>query len=93
MRSTLSAAGVTWLSGKITADTQREAALQQAELERLKFEANLITESVRTGSPDQAAVNLQFLVNTGLLSGVLGEKVTTYLMNRKPGEGRVLPAH
>jgi predicted fused transcriptional regulator/phosphomethylpyrimidine kinase len=91
--ATLSGAGLTWLSGRIAADAQREAAVQQAELERLKFEANLITDSVKTGNPDQAAVNLQFLVNTGLLSGSLGEKVMMYLRNRKPGEGRMLPSN
>jgi hypothetical protein len=97
--ATLSATGVTWLSGKITADAQRLAVVSQAQLEdmkfkqqtaleELKFQANLITESIKTGNhPDQAAANLQFLVNTGLLSGTLGEKVRTYLEIRHPGEG------
>ncbi len=66
--------------------------MQQINLEQLKFEANLITESIKTGDANQAATNLQFLVNTGLLSGTLGEKVKSYLINRKPGEGRVFPA-
>jgi len=53
--ASLTAAGLTWLSGQISADRQREAAAQQAALQReaavqqnaleqKKFEANLILE-------------------------------------------------
>lgn len=66
------------------------AANQQA-LQRASFEAQLITDSVRTGDPDQAAVNLGFLVQSGLLAGETGERVARYLAERRPGTGRMLP--
>jgi len=66
------------------------AANQQA-LQRAAFEAQLITDSVRTGDPDQAAVNLGFLVRSGLLAGETGERVAQYLAERQPGTGRMLP--
>lgn len=66
------------------------AANQQA-LQRASFEAQLFTDPVRTGDPDQAAVNLGFLVQSGLLTGETGERVARYLAERRPGTGRVLP--
>ncbi|WP_152912608.1 hypothetical protein [Candidatus Rhodobacter oscarellae] len=67
-------------------------SINQQNLQQSTFEANLITESVRTGDPDQAATNLKFLVEAGLLSGKTADRVGRYLETRVPGEGRVLPA-
>lgn len=67
-------------------------SLNQQALQKATFEAQLITESVKTGNPDQAAVNLEFLVQSGLLSGDTAERVREYLDNRKPGKGRALPS-
>jgi hypothetical protein len=79
--ASLTAGGLTWLSGQISAASDER-----------KFEANLITESVKTGDPDQAAVNLQFLLQSGLLTGDLAPKVENYLKSRQAGQGRTLPA-
>lgn len=68
-------------------NSQNQQILQQAT-----FEANLITESVKTGDPDQAAVNLAFLIDAGLLSSRTEERIAEYLNNRLPGTGRALPA-
>jgi hypothetical protein len=89
--ASLTAAGLTWLSGQISASTQREAAVQQAYLDRTKFQANLILDSVRTNDPDKAAINLQFLIDSGLLTGDIANKLESYLKNRRPGEGQALP--
>ena len=66
-------------------------SLNQQALQKAAFEAQLITESVKTGHPDQAAVNLSFLVESGLLSGETALRVRAYLKERLPGTGRALP--
>lgn len=66
-------------------------SLNQQALQKAAFEAQLITESVKTGDPDQAAINLEFLVKSGLLSGETAVRVRAYLEERKPGSGRTLP--
>lgn len=67
-------------------------SLNQQALQKATFEAQLIIDSVKTGDPDQAAVNLAFLVQSGLLSGQTATRVENYLKTRKPKEGRFLPA-
>jgi hypothetical protein len=93
--ASLSAAAITWLSGSIAGniavDTQIQSAQLQALADQRKFEANLITESVRTGDPDQAATNLQFLIQAGLLTGDVAKRIQDYLTHRMPGKGRALP--
>ena len=64
----------------------------QQALQRANFEAQLITESVRTGDPDQAAANLSFLADIGLLSDATASRLREYLVKRSPGSGRALPA-
>lgn len=66
-------------------------SLNQQALQKAAFEAQLITDSVRTGNPDQAAQNLEFLVQSGLLSGETATRVAAYLQTRQPGTGRALP--
>jgi hypothetical protein len=66
-------------------------SLNQQALQKAAFEAQLITDSVRTGNPDQAAQNLEFLVQSGLLSGETATRVASYLQTRQPGTGRALP--
>jgi len=90
--ASLTAAGLTWLSGTISARTQAESAARQADLERRRFEGDLILNSVKTGDPDHAATNLSFLLDTGLLTGDTAKGIRAYLADRKPGEGRALPA-
>ena len=65
----------------------------QQAMQRLTFEANLIMESIKTGDPDQAAENLQFLTQSGLLTGQTASQIDKFLRLRRPGSGggRVLP--
>lgn len=67
-------------------------SLNQQALQKATFEAQLITDSVKTGSPDQAAENLAFLVESGLLSGETATRVSSYLEKRPAGKGRALPS-
>jgi hypothetical protein len=103
--ATLSAAGLTLLSGWIATQSQREAAHMQAEAAERKFEADataaerkfeadLIAQAAKTDDPFQAALNLKFWLDTGLLRGDIGEKVQKYLAGRTNnpfGEGLVKP--
>jgi len=88
--ASLTAAGVTWLSGQITAasqlekaeieakkalESQKQEAVLRAEADRRRFEANLILEMIKTGDPDHARKNLEFLAQSGLLSGDIGERI------------------
>src|SRR5882672_8007176 len=69
--ASLTAAGVTWLSGQITAaaqaekaakkaiESQKQEAVLRAEADRRRLEANLNLEMIKTGDPDQARKNLE----------------------------------
>jgi hypothetical protein len=65
----------------------------QRDLEERKAEAGRILEIVKTGDPDKAANNLQFLIETGLIVDPERLKaMKAYLATRKPGEGPVVGA-
>jgi hypothetical protein len=79
--------------------TQKAAAdakLQQlkhendARLQQLRTGSDMILEVVRTYNPDQAATNLQFLVDAGLVP-MTAPRLASYLRNRPPGTGKFLP--
>jgi hypothetical protein len=60
----------------------------QRDLEERKAEAARILEVVKTGDPDKAAKNLQFLIDTGLIADPERlNAMKAYLAIRKPGEG------
>jgi lysozyme len=70
-----------------------ENASSQRTLEKQKAESARLLEAIKTGDPDAAAVNLRFLVATGLVTDPnVREKLGAYLHQRKPGSGPVLPA-
>ena len=78
----LSSAVVTVINGKL-----------QRDIEDSRSEASRILEMIKTGEPDKAAANLQFLLDTGLISKKdRVEQIRTYLVHRQPGTGPVLPA-
>ena len=62
----------------------------QAQLDRDKFEFELIMQAVKTGNPDQAAQNLDFLVRSGLIAEY-ALPIRNYLTLRRPHEGKYLP--
>jgi len=64
---------------------------QTRQLEASKAEEARILEMIKTGDPDAAAVNLEFLLDAGLISdGQISEKLRIYLDNREPGTGAAL---
>lgn len=65
----------------------------QRELEDSKAESERILEMIKTGDPDSAADNLQFLLDSGLIvDQTRVEKLASYLTNRGAGTGPALPA-
>jgi hypothetical protein len=75
-------------------ENQAALAAQKAkadrELQELKTESDMILEVVRTYDPDQAATNLQFLVEAGLVP-TTAPRLVEYLKNRPKGIGKVRP--
>jgi peptidoglycan hydrolase-like protein with peptidoglycan-binding domain len=69
---------------------EKQKDTSTAALEANKAESARILEMIKTGDPDKAASNLKFLVDAGLITDP-GERIKTYLANRKPGEGAALP--
>jgi hypothetical protein len=63
------------------------------QVEKIKAESARILEVVKTGDPDKAAKNLEFLLSTGLIQDPsTANSVAAYLANRNKGEGFALPA-
>ncbi len=88
---TLMTALPTFLSSYYQLRLEEVTSLRQLEMEEVTFEGQLITEAVKTGDPDQAAENLGFLVEVGLLSGERRKLILGYLEHRPAGTGRALP--
>lgn len=66
----------------------------QSQVERQKAEESRILEMIKTGDPDKAAENLQFLLDAGLISNQeTSQKVSQFLGQRKAGSGPTLPAN
>ena len=65
----------------------------QRELEDKKAESTRILEMIKTGDPERAALNLEFLLESGLISDpALSSNIKGYLNKRQPGDGPSLPA-
>jgi hypothetical protein len=65
----------------------------QRDLEDRKAEQARILEMIKTGDADKAAANLDFLLQSGLISDpVRAAKLQTFLKSRKPGTGPNLPS-
>jgi hypothetical protein len=97
-------AGVTLISGyqqRTLEETQaadtRVLNLNQSiatlQLEQSKAESARILEVVKTSDPDKAAVNLKFLIDTGLIADQnIRRQIESYLDKRAPGKGFSLPS-
>jgi hypothetical protein len=62
----------------------------EIEVQRLKYQQDLVLEAMRTGDPDQAAENLRFLLDAGFLTEN-ASAIREYLTKRPPKTGRALP--
>lgn len=97
-------AGVTLINSYQQSNLERERstatqglnsaqARDTLKLEQTKSEAARILEVVKTNDPDKAAVNLKFLIETGLIADDdTRKKIQAYLDKREPGRGVSLPA-
>ena len=84
------AAAVAGLGNAFVAYTNN---VQQRQLDAQQSEEARILEMIKTGSPDKAAANLQFLLQAGLITdGSVRRQLTTFLSNRKAGSGPSLPS-
>lgn len=64
----------------------------QRQLEDEKSEQTRILEMIKTGDPDKAANNLEFLLKAGLISDPARQaKLREFLATREPGSGPTLP--
>jgi hypothetical protein len=79
-----------FVTSRVQMNLEQAKAQNQLELERKKYESSLILAAVRTGNPDQAAENMKFLLDTGLVSDQQG-RLHEYLSKRHPGTGKTLP--
>lgn len=62
------------------------------QVEERKGQSSLILEAIKTGDPDKASVNLQLLLDAGLISDSRADAIRAYLRNRRPGTGAALPS-
>jgi GH24 family phage-related lysozyme (muramidase) len=68
-------------------------ATSEINVEAQKSEQARILEMIKTGSPDKAAENLRFLLQTGLITDPkIRDQLTQYLSTRKEGSGPALPS-
>ncbi len=70
---------------------EREKIVAQSALEDRRAQASLVLEAVKTGDPDAAADNLQFLLDAQLITDENGT-LASYLKSRDPGTGIFLPS-
>jgi hypothetical protein len=86
-------AGVAVINGILQRPIEEERASSQNALEEAKGESARILEVIKTNDPDKAAVNLNFLLETGLITNKeRRESLTAFLKRRRPGQGPALPA-
>ena len=74
------------------ANEQRSVDIQRTQamikIERLKYEQTKIINVLNTPSADQAAENIGFLLEIGMISDTnLAQNLKTYLSSRKSGQG------
>jgi hypothetical protein len=85
-------AAVTRLNGLEQRKLEAEKAVQARIMEETKAEATRILEVIKTGDADKFAVNLKFLVDTGLITNSDRiEKIQAFLDHRLAGRGPALP--
>jgi hypothetical protein len=84
---TVSTSIISYVVSRHQIQLEQNKADNQLKLERFKTESAMILDVLRTGDPDQAATNLGFLVDAGLVTQA-APGVIHYLVNRHPGHGR-----
>src|SRR5215212_9087216 len=94
--ATLAAVGnavVAWLNGSLQRSLDAEKSHNELILESKKAEESRILELIKTGDPDKAKVNLQFLLSAGLIRDEdTASSLRSFLANASPNELPGLPA-
>jgi hypothetical protein len=81
------------VNGQLQRDIEIQRSTATQNLEKSKAESGRILEMIKTGDPEKAAINLAFLLETGLIeTPTVVTQVRTYLAARKSGAGPSLPA-
>jgi len=83
---------VAFINGNEQRAAEETRSVAQLRVEQAKGEAALILEAIKTTDPDKAAINLRFLVDSGLIADKTRRtELSNYLTTLKPGEGPALP--
>src|SRR5919109_1301393 len=95
LAATAAAAGnavIAIVNGRLQRELENNKRTAEIALEGSKAESTRILEMIKTGDPEHAASNLQFLVQAGLISDqALLSRVKAFLEQRRPGSGPALP--
>ena len=84
---------VATVNGRLQRELEDNKRTAEIALERSKAESTRILEMIKTGDPEHAASNLEFLVQSGLISDQqLLSNIQTFLKQRQPGSGPSLPS-
>ena len=84
---------LTWWNGRLQRALEQERTLAQHDLDEAKAESERILEVIKTGDPAKVAVNLRFLLDSGLLrsTGTV-DRLREYLKKTPEDQLPVLPA-
>lgn len=81
------------VNGSLQRGLEDSRSRAEIRLERSKAESTRILEMIKTGDPERAASNLEFLIQSGLISDpALSSNIGAFLKQRKPGTGPSLPS-
>ena len=83
---------VALVNGRLQTQIEEKKASSSQRLAENQAESGRILEMIRTGDPDKAALNLQFLLDSGLISERdRVDRLSLFLASRKTGSGPSLP--
>lgn len=81
------------VNGSLQRGLEDRKSSAEIVLERSKAESTRILEMIKTGEPERAAANLEFLLQSGLISDpALSSNIEAFLKKRQPGTGPSLPS-
>lgn len=81
------------VNGSLQRDLENARRAAEVSLEKTKAESTRILEMIKTGDSEKAADNLEFLLQSGLVTDEsIQKKLSAYLASRTPGTGPALPS-
>ena len=88
----LAASYVSLTSAREQRDLDERKATTQLQYEFVKSEFDFVLQALRAANPDEAAENLTFLLETGIIQRTaFQERLSKYLKDRKPARGPFFP--